>query len=305
VSGAESGSEASEKDPFGWREERDGFVRAFAGAWIFGIPLLFTMEMWWIGRTASWKQQLVFAGIALATCLGLNYAAGFRRERKPTSFHRRMDDTIDAFAVGLIAATVTLVVINRIRLSDSLESTLGLIVLQALPLSVGASFASHVFRRESGSPSTGESTGDEDQGEEGELERPHGHSQFRNLLAELGVTAIGGVALGVSIAPTDEIYLIASGMRPVHQVASIIFSLLVSYAIVYASGFGSRPRDVPLKSASSVTVFAYAVSLATAFATLVLFGMVDLEDGFEMIVAQTIVMAIPTTMGGAAGRLLV
>lgn len=305
MSGAKTATGPPERDPSGWREERDGFVRAFAGAWIFGIPMIFTMEMWWLGRTASWKQQWVFAGIALGMCLALNYAAGFRRERKPTSFHRRLDDTIDAFAVGLIAATVTLAVLNRLRFTDSLSSTLGMIVLQALPLSVGASFASHVFRRESGSPSKGETSGDEDQGEEGELKRPHRHSRARNLISELGVTAIGGVALGVSIAPTDEVYLIAAGLRPMHLVASVVFSLLVSYIIVYASGFGSRPRDVPLQSASSVTVFAYAVSLATALASLILFGMVDLEDGFGMIVAQTIVMAIPTTMGGAAGRLLV
>lgn len=278
-------------------------MRAFAGAWVFGIPLLFTMEMWWIGRTSTWKQQLLFAGIALVTCLGLNYAAGFRKERKPTSFHRRMDDSIDAFAVGLIAATVTLAVINRIRLADSLQSTLGLIVLQALPLSIGASFASHVFRRDTGNAEDSED--DEEQGDARAKKRSRGRSPLRSLLSELGMTAIGGVALGVSIAPTDEIYVIASGLRPVHLYASVIFSLLVSYAIVYASGFGSRPRDIPFRSASTVTVFAYAVSLATAFATLVLFGAVDLEDGFGMIVAQTIVMAIPTTMGGAAGRLLV
>lgn len=268
------------------------------------------MEMWWIGRTSSWKAQLVYAGIALGTCLGLNYAAGFRRERKPTSLHRRLDDTIDAFAVGLIAAAVTLAVINRIRLSDSLASTLGMIVLQALPLSVGASFANHVFSRKAGDPSTGEAPDSESLDDARPTEskaeaRQQLPSRWRQLISELGVTAIGGVALGVSIAPTDEVSMIAAALRPIHLYASVIFSLVVSYAIVYASGFGSRPRDVPMHHASSVTIFAYAVSLATALATLLLFGMVNFEHGLGMIVAQTIVMAIPTTMGGAAGRLLV
>lgn len=300
MSESESASGKAKRRRFGWREERDGFIRAFAGAWLFGIPMIFTMEMWWIGRTSTWKSQLVFAGIAFGMCLGLNYAAGFRRERKPRSLHRRLDDTIDALAVGLIAAAVTLAVINRIRLTDSLASSLGLVVLQALPLSVGASFANHVFRRNAGDPST-----DEDS-EEPEVppRRPHSF-RWRHLISELGVTAIGGVALGVSIAPTDEVIVIAAGLRPIHLYVSVLFSLVVSYAIVYASGFGSRPRDVPMHHASSVTIFAYAVSLATALATLVLFGMVNFEDGLGMLVAQTVVMAIPTTMGGAAGRLLV
>ena len=31
--------------PGPWQKESDDFIRAFGGAFLFGIPLLFTMEM--------------------------------------------------------------------------------------------------------------------------------------------------------------------------------------------------------------------------------------------------------------------
>lgn len=42
-----------------WANELDDFLRAFSGAFLFGVPLLFTMEMWWIGTYIEpWKALL-------------------------------------------------------------------------------------------------------------------------------------------------------------------------------------------------------------------------------------------------------
>ncbi len=36
-----------------WAQELKDFLRAFSGACIFGVPLLFTMKMCWIGTYAE------------------------------------------------------------------------------------------------------------------------------------------------------------------------------------------------------------------------------------------------------------
>jgi putative integral membrane protein (TIGR02587 family) len=125
-----------------WKQELNDFIRAFAGAYIFGIPLLFTMEMWWLGEFVDQWKLLVFVGVAILANLGLTYVAGFKRE---STFVTTVDEAIDAVAVGVVAATVMLLVLNQIRPGDPLEGIVGKIVVQAVPLSIGASVANQVF----------------------------------------------------------------------------------------------------------------------------------------------------------------
>ena len=90
-----------------WRRELDAYARAFAGAFIFGIPLLFTMEMWWIGEYADRGKLLAFLAIALIANFGLNYVSGFRRE---WTLAATIEETIEVVAVGVVAAAAALVV---------------------------------------------------------------------------------------------------------------------------------------------------------------------------------------------------
>ena len=70
-----------ESESSGWGRELDDLTRAFSGACIFGIPLLFTMEMWWIGKYADPWKLIAFLLVALVANFGFTYAAGFKRER--------------------------------------------------------------------------------------------------------------------------------------------------------------------------------------------------------------------------------
>ena len=62
------------------RREARAFTRAFSGAFLFGVLLLFTMEMWWIGIFADLWKLLLFLGPAFAVNLHLIYFAGFKDE---------------------------------------------------------------------------------------------------------------------------------------------------------------------------------------------------------------------------------
>ena len=273
-----------------WRDELDNFIRAFSGAFLFGMPLLFTMEMWWIGQYVDRWQLLTFLALALLANLGLTYVAGFKRH---STFVTTIDEAIDAVAVGIVGAVVVLLVLNRLDLAEPLDSLLGKIVIQAVPLSIGASVANQVFGR------PGEKSR---QGEEAEH---HPLTPSKALFNDVGATMIGGIFVGFSIAPTEEIPMLAAALEGPHLLAVIGFSLLVSYAVVFASGFDQMPGQGLFQHPITETALAYLVSLLVALVTLYLFGQVRPGEPPGEALAQVLVLGLPMTIGGAAGRLVI
>lgn len=277
----------------GWGREIKDFARAFSGAYIFGIPLLFTMEMWWLGEYAALWKLLAFLLVALAANFGFSYAAGFKRE---TSLGSALQQAVEALAVGIVAATVMLLVLNRIQPGDPLDTIAGTIVIQAVPLSIGASVANEIFGR---------------RGERQRQAEDHGNSNeaglkpWQELFSDLGATVIGGIFVGFSIAPTEEIPMLAAELDFGHLLALIGLSLLVSYASVFASGFDGAIPEGPFQKPLTETTLAYVVSLLVAGASLYFFNQIEPGDSLRAVVAQTLVLGLPTTIGGAAGRLVI
>ena len=56
-----------------------GLARAFAGAIIFGLPLLMTMEMWSLGVTLQPGRLLIYLAINFVILVGLSRFGGFER----------------------------------------------------------------------------------------------------------------------------------------------------------------------------------------------------------------------------------
>ncbi|MEM9979839.1 MAG: DUF2391 family protein, partial [Cyanobacteria bacterium P01_D01_bin.2] len=85
-------------------------------------------------------------------------------------------------------------------------------------------------------------------------------------------------------------------------------SLLVSYAIVFASGFSDRAlrrQQGRLLSPVTETLAAYLVALAASVIMLVFFQQLSLQDPWQEWLSDTIVLGFPAAIGGAAGRLLI
>jgi putative integral membrane protein (TIGR02587 family) len=195
-----------------------------------------------------------------------------------------------------VAGIVVLLVLNRIALMEPLDSVLGKIVVQTVPLSLGASVANVVF-----SPRRSRE-GDEDDSGQADV--------GRRTLNDLGATMAGGVFLGFSIAPTEEVQLLAAELTPGHQLMLILLSILISYAIVFVSGFDSqhirrrRPRGI-FQGPVSETAMAYLVSLLVSLTALFLLVGIDAGDPIASITAQTLVLGLPVAIGGAAGRIVI
>lgn len=271
-----------------FKEELLSFIRAVAGAFIFAMPLLYTLEMWTTGATASlWKLQAMLVSALLLNVV-INYFSGFKDE---SSWRGALEEAIEALTVGIVAAAVVLLVLDRISPGDPLESLTGKIIIQAVPLSIGASVANSIFHRRG----NGEAAGEQ------EPEQPEGSG----VLNDIGATAVGSVLIAFGIAPSDEITLLAGEMAYVHLLALMVLSLLLSYGIVFASGFDKGRAPGPFHRPVTETVLSYLISLLVAGAVLYLLDGIDAGTPIHLALAMIIVLGLPATIGGAAGRLVI
>jgi uncharacterized membrane protein len=100
---------------------------------------------------------------------------------------------------------------------------------------------------------------------------------------------------------------LAADLDYAHALALIALSLLLTYVIVFASGFGigQHEQQGPFQSPLTETVLAYVLSLLVALVALALFDRVEWGDPLGEIVTMVLVLGLPAAVGGAAGRLVV
>jgi putative integral membrane protein (TIGR02587 family) len=261
-----------------------GLGRAFGGALIFSLPMLMTMEMWWLGFSMqSWKLAL-FLVMTIPLLIGLSHYMGFE-----DTFGFK-DDTLDAFvalAVGFFAGAVTLGLFSVIDFGMSIEEIVGKVSIQAVPGSIGAMFA----HSELGGS-------DKDQRDK---------QRHAGYFGEIFIMAAGALFLAFNVAPTEEIMLIGHQMSPWHSIALVVISLMVMHAFVYSVEFqGSAPIPEGISRRSiflRYTVVGYAVVLLMSAYILWTFGR---TDGLPLghVISLLIVLGFPAAVGAAAARLI-
>ena len=103
--------------------------------------------------------------------------------------------------------------------------------------------------------------------------------------------------------------MLAAQLSPGQELALIGLSLLITYLIVFVSGFSPREQQSqsggPFQHPISETAAAYIVALMVAFGALLIFSQVDLSEPLPGIVAKTLVLGVPAAIGGAAARVLI
>ena len=103
--------------------------------------------------------------------------------------------------------------------------------------------------------------------------------------------------------------LLAGRLGPPWLLALLAASLLLSYAIVFQAGFADqrlRQQQRGLfQHPLSETAAAYLVSLLVSVAMLWFFHQLGPADPWHLWLQYTIVLGLPATIGGAAGRLAV
>lgn len=280
-----------------WVTEAVDLVRAVSGGLLFGIPLLYTMEVWWIGTATEPSRMVAVLLVTFLVVFLLNRTSGFRSTRDVRAVDATLD-AVEAVALGLVSVAAVLVLLQEITLDTPLGEALGKVVYEAMPFGIGIALAHHFLRR--GRSEGDDESGQAKQGEEGEL---------RATAADVGATVIGAVFVAFNIAPTDEVPMLAAALGPPHLLAVVAVSLVVSFCIVFVAGFSNEEQRHEqqgiLQHPVTETVACYLIALVCAAAMLWFFQRLDAASPWQESLSHVLVLGLPASVGGAAGRLAV
>ncbi|MFN3388177.1 MAG: TIGR02587 family membrane protein [Allosphingosinicella sp.] len=267
------------------RDYAKGLARAFAGAIIFSLPLLMTMEMWWLGFYMDRTRLLLFGLLNVAVLFGLSRVAGFEKTASWT------DDALDAFAaygIGAIASLAALLLFGIVAAGMGTGEIVGKVAVQAAPASFGAMIANKQL---------GES------GDDAEERRRD------TYVGQLFLMMAGALFLAYNVAPTEEMILISFRMSPWHGLALVAASIVLLHAFVYGLDFAGEEKEGPPERSLAATFFHYSV-VGYAIAALVslyilwTFGRTEGAD-LPQIAMMTAVLGFPAAIGAAIARLVV
>lgn len=283
------------------KESLAEYAQGVIGGLLFSFPLLYTMEIWHAGFLAQPYHLVVMMVGTFLLLLGYNRFAGMH---PGTSWKNVVIDSFEEMGIGMIMSFCILLMLNIIQLGEnSTDEIMGKVITEAMFVSIGVSI---------GTAQLGDSA-KEGNGEEGEDREPSEAEkkgkEWRSSKVALVVLALcGSMLVAGSVAPTEEVLLIAVTAKPLHILIIAIVSILLSLVVCYFSDF--KGIDRPDNQSPTVyeivfeTCLTYCSALiASVFAIWYFFGFSD--TGLWNIVAQCIVLGLIASLGASAGRLLI
>lgn len=263
-------------------------IRAATGGLLLGVPLLFTLEMWAIGTHTEPRQIAGLLALTFLLLFALNRTAGFR-SRADTTLGDALIDSVVALAVAIVVVAGVLALLGEIDAETSVRHALGKVANEVVPFSIGIGLARHFLREDRAEPDEGDEQG------------------LSATVADVGATVAGAMVIALSIAPTDEVGVLAGQLEGVRLVFVIAVSLAASYGIVFVAGFANQRSRLAqrgvIQHPVTETVVCYLVALAVSWALLELFQRSDGSPAHRL--TAVVVLGLPAAVGGAAGRLAV
>ncbi len=311
-----------------WQQELQDILRGASGGFLFGIPLLYTVEVWSIGSAAAAPQLLSVLGATFMVVLLLTQAVGFRRTLTLNPVDALLE-SVEALGIGVICAAIALVLLRRVTLDTPLSETLGKLVFEGVPFSLGVALARSTLtqrgeaRTTSGRLALGPSDETLPSMAQSSIPQPSmaqpsapqavllasaaSSLSLSETLIDLDATLLGAILIAFSIAPTEEIPILAAAIPPLWLLLIMAASLVLSYMIVFASGFADRwerQQRGLLLGPGTETLVAYLVALAASVVMLIFFQQLNLQTPWQEWLSNAVVLGLPASVGGAAGRIL-
>ncbi len=286
-----------------WRNELDDVIRGVSGGFLFGIPLLYTMEVWWIGSSVSMLRVAMAIVLTFGIVFILNRTEGFRKTGDTDAVNAAMD-TVEAMAIGIVCAGFILFLLREITLKTPLNEGLGKLIYESMAFTLGVALANQFLsgKDEEGSNPQSSASGATTRGKVNQ-------GTLNATLSDVGGTLIGALIIAFNIAPTDEIPMLAAAVHGLWLLPIMVASLVISYAIVFAAGFNNQQKrqqqEGIFQRPASETIMSYLVSLVAAALMLAFFDKLNGEDPWSVWLSYSILLGLPATIGGAAGRLAV
>lgn len=260
--------------------------RGVVGALIVSIELLFTMEMWWHGWQLPTAWLFVYTVVGLGVVLAITRPVGFRQaeEGRRSTVRSAVTDFTELLLQSFVTAYVVLLLFGIIDLGDSASVVTRLGLLFVVPLGFGAALANGVLKASEEEP--------------GETDRP--------FYRRLGVFAVGAVFVSMTMAPTDEMPLMAAYASWPRLGLVLVLSVLVAYLVLFElefRGHAARTADRTVREQAGHSVVACAVGLVVAAGLLAAFGQFR-GTPVTVWVQMTIVLGLPASIGASGARVV-
>ena len=271
------------------RQFGQDFARSTIGALNLGMPLLYTMETWWLAwRLPIWVLgAFAFGGLAVIA-LATNFV-GFEGSRpgRDKSWGRLAQDFVTLMLSTFVAAYAVLLLFGIVELGDPAQDVVRHGLIQVVPLGLGAAIANVVFQS---------------------VDKEKEQGETPSFGKEAATFGLGAAFFAFSVAPTEEMELMAAhaGWWRLVLVAAgtLVFTYLVLYVIEFRGRAGRLAGMQSRWLQWGETLVGYAIALAVS--VFLLFGYGHLLDVTppEM-VQKTVVLSMIASFGGAAARVVV
>lgn len=259
-----------------------GLGRGVAGALFFALPMLMTMEMWYLGFYMARERLLLLFILNIPLLVVLAHRIGFE---KTVSWRDAARDAVVAYGIGILTSIIVLAALGLLRGDMSASELIGKIALQSVPASIGAMLGRSQL-------------GNEDDDME-EKATPY-HS-------ELFLMGVGALFLSLNIAPTDEMMVLAYKMTIWHALVVSLLSIALMHGLVYAvsfiGGHELSPETPWWHAFVRFTLPGYVVALAVSVLALWIFERLGDSSAIEIMVS-VIVLGFPSALGAAGARLI-
>lgn len=250
------------------------------------------MEVWWAGFIASPEFLLSCVFGTYILLLGYNRYAGMKED---SSFSEICWDSVEEIGLAFIVSFLFLLLISRIDFGMSLDEIAGKVIVESMIVAIGISV---------GTSQLGGDNGEKQDSKSGSMGKDASQNDF-SYQKRIILAICGAVLVASSVAPTEEILMVAVSSSYLQLLLMVLVSLLITGVTLYYSDFKksptSRPSDIVMLL---ILTFDYIIALLVSLAFLWFFGRVQ-NYGLSVVVAQIVVLGIPATLGASAGRLLI
>ncbi|HET8803961.1 MAG TPA: TIGR02587 family membrane protein [Aequorivita sp.] len=269
------------------------YGRGITGGLLFSLPMLYTMELWWVGFIANPLQLIVYFIVGMFLLMVYNHYVGIRREH---SFLEGIEESIEEMGMAIVLSAFILWITGRLAPNMSVGEISGKIIVEAITVAIGIS----VGKSQLGSNSEGKKDNVE--------ERKSNHSANPNILRSVNIALCGAILIASNVAPTEEILVIAVEAKVFKLLLIVLLSIAIGGSVLYYINF-TGAKEILLqpnnfREAVAGTFIMYAVALSASAFMLWFFGRFD-NVSLYAIVAQIVVLGFPAALGASAGRLLI
>ncbi|QLG62556.1 DUF2391 family protein [Halorarum salinum] len=259
--------------------------RGVVGALVVSVELLFTMEMWWHGWQLPAEWLVVYAVVGLAIVLAITRSVGFqkRESQRRSPAKRAVKDFTELLLQSFVTAYAVLLLFGIVDVGDPpfLVARLGLLFV--VPLGFGAALANALLKET-----------DEEQGTDYPFSR------------HLGVFAIGAVFVSMTMAPTDEMSLMAAYASWSRLGLILVLSVLMAHLVLFElefRGHESRTSHSTAIDQWGHTFVTYAVGVVVAVGLLAAFGQFK-QAPVAVWVQMVVVLGLPASLGASGARVV-